>query len=101
MLCLSKLLTVYVKVDIHVFTVKKNHFLSCREMSDTLPRTARLQLEPLLVDYAELLSLMSASLSLRDDGVLDDVLAIYTKIGHDLAMQIPPSKFVRRSGGSS
>ncbi|XP_025076268.1 uncharacterized protein LOC112553340 isoform X4 [Pomacea canaliculata] len=62
-----------------------------REMSDTLPRTARLQLEPLLVDYAELLSLMSASLSLRDDGVLDDVLAIYTKIGHDLAMQIPPN----------
>ena len=55
---------------------------------------ARLQKEPAIIDFAELLTLIAEGFSLRDEGVLSDVLAIYARIGHFVSAKFEASEFV-------
>lgn len=61
------------------------------DMHDAFLRAARLQKDPTVVDFAELLALLASALSLKEEGVLNDVLMIYAKIGHDLSFQHEPN----------
>ena len=65
----------------------------CRDIWETFRNTARLQQEPALVDFAELLALIAAAYNLREEGVLADVLSIYARIGCYVSTTFQPSEF--------
>ncbi|KAL8608369.1 hypothetical protein ACOMHN_002602 [Nucella lapillus] len=61
------------------------------DMSEIFFSAARLQREPMLADFAELLTLIAASFSLKDEGVLSDALSIYARIGHAISLVHDPN----------
>ncbi|XP_076448916.1 LOW QUALITY PROTEIN: uncharacterized protein LOC143285481 [Babylonia areolata] len=62
-----------------------------RDIAETFQSSARLQKEPELADFAELLTIISSAFSLKDEGVLPDVLSIYAKIGHAISQKYDPN----------
>ena len=65
----------------------------CRDIEEAFRHAARLQQEPALVDFAELLALISAAYTLREEGVLSDALSIYARIGRHVSAMYEPSEF--------
>lgn len=65
----------------------------CRDIEEAFRSAARLQQEPALVDFAELLALISAAYTLREEGVLSDALSIYARIGRHVSAIFESSEF--------
>lgn len=62
------------------------------DQSEIFDRLARLQKEPFLEDFAELLALVASAKLLQEPDILADALKIYAKIGHSVNMQYDQSK---------